>query len=340
METLLTAIKPTGVPHLGNYAGAIRPALEIIRHTRSRALLFVADGHALNSVTDPAVLARHSFEVAAFYLAAGLDPDTAVFFRQSDVPEIFELAMLLGCVCSKGLLNRSHAYKAAVATNRAAGRDPDAGINMGLFGYPLLMAADILAFDTTVVPVGADQKQHVEIARTLARKVNQVFGAGTVVVPELVLEPAAAEVPGIDGRKMSKSYDNGIPAVASTEALRKAIFRFVTDARPMGTPAQPDEVPLFSLVRAFATSDQLSQISEMLRSGRGYGEIKQAVFEVIDQQVAPVRENYLELTQTPSIVIDALEGGALVARRLAEQVLDRVKHATGMRIRATRPIAI
>ena len=330
MKTLLTGIKPTATPHLGNYVGAIRPALQLAEHAGLRPLVFVADGHALNSVQDPAALARHGFEVAAVCMAAGLDPETVVLFRQSDVPEIFELATLLGCVCPKGLLNRAHAYKAAVASNHAAGRDPDAGVNMGLFAYPLLMAADILALDTTLVPVGLDQRQHVEIARTLARRLNQAFGDGTVVVPELHSGADAIELPGIDGRKMSKSYRNAISVVAPRDALRDAIFGFVTDARPLGVPIEPQEVPLFSIARAFGSRDECTQIADMLRAGVGYGDVKQAVFEVVDRHVAPIRARYDELRARPGLVEETLAAGGVVARRIAAQVLARVKAAVGM----------
>ncbi len=330
MKTLLTGIKPTATPHLGNYVGAIRPALQLAEHAGLRPVVFVADGHALNSVQDPATLARHGFEVAAVCMAAGLDPETAVLFRQSDVPEIFELATLLGCVCPKGLLNRAHAYKAAVATNETAGRDADAGVNMGLFGYPLLMAADILAFDTSIVPVGLDQRQHVEIARTLARRVNHAFGEGTVVVPEVHAGPDAVELPGVDGRKMSKSYRNAIAAVAPRDVLRKAIFGFVTDARPVGTPIEPGEVPLFSLARAFGSADKCDEIAAMLRAGVGYGEVKQAVFEVVDLHFAPMRTRYEQLQARPDVVAEVLEEGGVIARRIATQVLGRVKTAVGL----------
>lgn len=337
METLITAVKPTGTPHLGNYAGAIRPALDLIRETNARAILFVADGHALNSIVDPATLARHSFEIAALYLAAGLDPSTALFFRQSDVPEIFELAVLLGCACPKGLLNRAHAYKAAVAANQEAGRDADDGVNMGLFGYPLLMAADILSFDATLVPVGADQRQHVEITRTLARRMNHVYGPGTTVVPRLRIRPEAAELPGVDGRKMAKSRGNGISVVAPRDALRAAIARFVTDGRRLGEPADPDTVPLFSLARAFATTDQTAEIAAMLRSGRGYGDVKQLVLDAIEDHVAPIRARYDECLANPALVTDALATGAITARREAARVLERVRHAMGAS--SSRPIA-
>jgi len=329
METLLTAVKPTGTPHLGNYAGAIRPAIEAIRGGAHRSVLFVADGHALNSITEPQRLARHTTEVAATYLACGL-PEETVFFRQSDVPEIFELAALLACVCPKGLVNRAHAYKAEVARNEEAGREADAGINMGLFGYPILMAADILAFETTVVPVGVDQRQHVEIAREIARRMNRVFGEDTVVVPKLTVERDVGEVPGVDGRKMSKSYGNEISLVATPNELRKKIFSFVTDGRPVGEGAEPDEIPIYLLARAFCESGQRGELEAAIRAGVGFGAIKERVFEIITEHLAPIRQRFSEVHGAPDVVDQALASGAVRAREIASNTLARVKRAVGM----------
>ena len=328
MKTLLTGVKPTGAPHLGNYAGAIRPAIEVLAERDVRGLVFVADAHALNSVRDPVRLARHTTEVAASYLASGLDPERTLLFRQSDVPEIFELASILACVCPKGLANRAHAYKAAVEANRAAGRDRDAGINMGLFSYPILMAADILCFDATVVPIGADQRQHLELAQKLARRLGQIYGEGTVVIPELRICPESAEVPGTDGRKMSKSYGNHIPLIASREALRAGIFSFVTDARRPGEPADPETVPLFALAKAFGTADEIGSVAAALREGAGYAPVKEEVFAIVDRAVAPVRERHAELD--PALVEGALAAGAARASDIAAGVLARVKGAVGL----------
>jgi tryptophanyl-tRNA synthetase len=330
MKTLLTAVKPTGELHLGNYAGAIRPALEALGAPGVRGVVFVADAHALNSVSDPARLVRHGVEVATGYLACGLDSERALFFRQSDVPEIFELAAILACVCPKGLVNRGHAYKAAVGANQAAGRDPDAGINMGLFGYPILMAADILCFDADVVPIGADQRQHVEIARVLARRLNQTYGEGTAVIPDLQVQAESAEVPGTDDRKMSKSRGNHIPLAASREELRARIFSFVTDGRRPGEPADPEAVPLFALAKALGTADEARAVAAALREGAGYAAVKEQVFESVDRAVSPIRRRYAELRDAPDVIDQALAAGAERARDLASGVLARIKKAVGL----------
>ncbi len=329
MQTLLTAIKPTGTPHLGNYAGAIRPALEAARDGAKRSVLFIADGHALNTIRDPSLLARYTMDVAATYLACGL-PEETVFFRQSDVPEIFELAALLACVCPKGLANRSHAYKAAAERNLIASREADAGINMGLFGYPILMAADILAFDTTIVPVGVDQRQHVEVAREIARRMNTAFGDATVVVPCVQVQEGVGELPGVDGRKMSKSYGNEISLAATPKELRKKISAFVTDSRPLGEGAEPDDVPLYQLAQAFCTDVQKMELAAALRDGLGFGVVKEMAFEVIDQHLRPLRERFSNYRESPKLVGEALENGAVRAREISSRVLSRVKGSVGM----------
>lgn len=327
MQTRLTGVKPTGAPHLGNYAGAIRPTLEGCDED-TRLVIFVADVHALNSIGGQR-LARYTFEVAATYLACGLDPERAVFFRQSDVPEIFELASILACVCPKGLINRAHAYKAAVAANLDAGRDPDADINMGLFSYPVLMAADILAFDAGVVPVGLDQRQHLEVAQELARRLNRRFGAGTVTMPAAAVR-LSRDLPGIDGRKMSKTYGNDIALAAPREVLRARIARFVTDDRRVGEPGDPSAAPLYALAESFGSAAELDELAAAFAAGAGYADIKAAVFAIVDRRVAPIRERYAELAANPAAVHAALSAGAAQAREIASGVLARVKQRVGL----------
>ncbi|HET6610838.1 MAG TPA: tryptophan--tRNA ligase [Kofleriaceae bacterium] len=325
----ITGIKPSGTPHLGNYVGAIRPALALVDEADT-ALYFIADYHALTSIQDRAALARFIHEVAATWLALGLDPERVVFYRQSAVPEVFELCWVLSCVTAKGLMNRAHAYKAAVAQNERAQRgDPDAGINMGVFGYPILMAADILLFGATAVPVGSDQAQHIEIARDLAQRFNHIFG-DTLVVPAHHRERAAATVPGLDGRKMSKSYGNTIPLFAEPAALRKLIFRMVTDASAQSAPKDPDRSPLFAIFREFASPDDVAAMGERYRAGIGWGEVKGALFEVLDDFLRAPRQRYQALMADRGHLDELLQKGAEKARDLARPTLDRVRRATGI----------
>jgi len=328
MDTLITGVKPTGSPHLGNYAGAIRPAIEDAAGA-ARSLVFIADAHALNALRDPDLLSRYVRDVAVAYLACGVDPSRTLFFRQSDVPEIFELSALLGCFCPKGLVNRGHAFKAAVDANRARGRDADDGINLGLFGYPVLMAADILAFDATVVPVGADQRQHLEITRALARRLNRQAGPGTVVVPAVRVRRGAAEVPGVDGRKMSKSYGNTISLVAERDEIQAAVARFVTDGRQPGEAASPEATALYRLVHA-VDPDGAASVAERLRAGAGYAEVKRLAVDVLDRHVEPLRRRARDLRGDPGEIERLLARGAEGARAVAGRVLLRVKRSLGL----------
>ena len=267
---VLTGITTTGTPHLGNYVGAIRPAIAMSRAMDTDAFFFLADYHALIKCDEPARIARSRLEIAATWLAAGLDPERVTFYRQSDIPEIPELTWLLTCVTAKGLMNRAHAYKAAVDANLAAGEDADAGINMGLYSYPILMAADILLFNAQRVPVGRDQVQHIEMARDVAARFNHVFGAGRsfFVLPEAAVEEQVATVPGLDGRKMSKSYDNTIPLFAGgAAALKDAIARIVTDSRAPGEPKDAEGSHLYAIFRAFAGAGESAALAADLRAG-------------------------------------------------------------------------
>jgi tryptophanyl-tRNA synthetase len=332
-KRILTGIKPTGTPHVGNWVGAIRPALQLVdRHDGSAtAMYFIADYHALTQVHDRAKLADYTYEVAATWLALGLDPERVLFYRQSDVPEIFELAWILTCFTPKGWANKAHAYKAALDASRARGEaDLDAGISMGVYSYPTLMAADILAFDTDLVPVGKDQVQHIEIARDLADRINHQYQQPVLKPPLAVVGEDTAVVPGVDGQKMSKSYDNTILLFAEEKALRKRVNQFKTDSLPPEAPKDPSTSALFQLYSAVATKAEAAALAERYRAGIGWGDAKKLLADRLDAELAPARARYAALMgDRPQI--DALLGiGARRAREIAGGVLDRVRAATGI----------
>ena len=318
------------MPHLGNYAGAIRPAIAASRHADVESFLFLADYHALIVTTDPARLHRSTLETAAAWLAAGLDPETVWFYRQSDIPEIPELTWMLACVAGKGLLNRAHAYKAAVDRNSAGDRTPDAGVSMGLFMYPVLMAADILLFKAHSVPVGRDQIQHVEMARDIAGRFNHLYGEH-FVLPEPAIDSSLATLPGLDGRKMSKSYDNTIPLFSGSAGLRRRIFSVVTDSRAPDEPKDAEESALFQLYRAFAEPEESEEMRAAFVRGISWSEAKRIVFERIDATVAPMRERYQELIADPARIEQQLQEGAARARALATPFLHVLRQAVGVR---------
>lgn len=330
---ILTGITTTGTPHLGNYAGAIRPAIVASRDAHVDSFYFLADYHALIKCDDPLRIQRSRLEIAATWLACGLDADKATFYRQSDIPEITELTWLLTCVTGKGLLNRAHAYKASVDKNLEAGEDPDAGVTMGLFSYPVLMAADILMFNAHKVPVGRDQIQHVEMARDIAQRFNHLFGQGKELftLPEAVIEEEVATLPGLDGRKMSKSYDNTIPLFGSAKQLKDTIARIVTDSREPGEPKDPDSSHLYTLYQAFATSEQLAEFRADLLAGLAWGEAKQRLFQLLDNELGEARERYQALIARPNDLEDILLAGAGKARRIATPFLGELREAVGLR---------
>ncbi|TAM62881.1 MAG: tryptophan--tRNA ligase [Rhodanobacter sp.] len=333
MQTrVLTGITTTGTPHLGNYVGAMRPAIEASRRADVDAFFFMADYHALIKSGDADRIERSRLEIAASWLAAGLDPQRVTFYRQSDIPEIPELTWFLTCVTAKGLLNRSHAYKAAVDRNVGNGEDADAGISAGLYMYPVLMAADILAFDAHQVPVGRDQIQHIEMARDIGQRFNHLHGHEFFVLPEALIEEQVATLPGLDGRKMSKSYDNTIPLFAGGgKALREAIMRIVTDSRLPGEPKDPDSCAVFTIFRAFASESETTAFREALLDGIGWGEAKQVLYERIDADVAPMRERYAALMADPGGIETILREGALKARAIATPKLAALRAALGLR---------
>ena len=335
---VLTGITTSGTPHLGNYAGAIRPAVAASRRAGVESFYFLADYHALIKTFDPARVQRSTLEIAASWLACGLEPDKVWFYRQSDIPEVTELTWLLTCVAGKGLLNRAHAYKAAVDRNRAAGEDDDAGVSAGLFMYPVLMAADILLFKAHSVPVGRDQVQHIEMARDFGARFNHLYG-DHFVLPEAAIEESVATLPGLDGRKMSKSYDNTIPLFAPPAELKKLIFSIVTDSRAPGEPKDTEGSALFQLYQAFATPAQADAFARAFADGIGWGDAKQALFERVDAEVAPMRARYDELIAKPVEIEAILREGALKARKVATPLLQALRDAVGLRDLRTPPAA-
>ncbi|WP_373973653.1 tryptophan--tRNA ligase [Chitinibacter sp. SCUT-21] len=330
---VLTGITTTGTPHLGNYVGAIRPAIVASQSADTDCFFFMADYHALIKCDDPARIERSRLEIAATWLAAGLDPERVTFYRQSDVPEVTELNWLLTCVTAKGQMNRAHAYKASTDINEAAGEDPDAGITMGLFCYPILMAADILLFNPHKVPVGRDQIQHIEMARDVAARFNHLFGAGKelFVLPEAHIEEHVATLPGLDGRKMSKSYDNTIPLFeGGSKALKDAIARIVTNSLLPGEPKDPD-CHLVTIYEAFATPEQAAKFRADLVAGLGWGDAKKQLLELIESHVGPMREKYQALMAHPEQIEELLQIGAAKARAIAAPLLKEVREAVGLR---------
>jgi tryptophanyl-tRNA synthetase len=325
----LTGIKPTGVPHIGNYFGAIKPALKLAEEYDAR--YFIADYHALNQVKDPVELAASIRQVAAAWLSAGLDPEKVVFYRQSAVPETFELATMLMGFTSKGLMNRAHAYKAAVQANAEANQDTDAGINMGLYTYPVLMAADILLFDTDVVPVGKDQFQHVEMAQDIAQAFNFNYKKEVLRIPQPVGQAELATIPGLDGRKMSKSYGNVIPLFSGEKELRKLVMRIVTNSQGVEEPKDPDTCRVFSLYKLFATEAEQTELAGRYRAGgMGWGVAKEALFQVMNRELTPIRERYEAVLADPAGLDKALARGAERAREIASRTIARLRKTVGI----------
>lgn len=329
-RTVLTGITTTGTPHLGNYVGAIKPAIQSSHSEDVRACYFLADYHALIKCREPAIVHRSTLEIAATWLALGLDTNTAVFYRQSDIPEISELTWLLTCITAKGLMNRAHAYKAAVQENLDKNEDADFGVAMGLFSYPILMAADILMFNANDVPVGRDQVQHLEMARDIAQRFNHHFGEH-FVLPEAVIDDNVAVLPGQDGRKMSKSYDNTIPLWLPEKKLRKSIMRIVTNSLEPGEPKQTEGSALFAIYSAFATAAQREEMAQAFADGIGWGDAKQKCFELINTELSPARESYEALIAEPGKIEETLKIGAEKARVIAVPFMQQLRDAVGIR---------
>ncbi len=326
----LTGIKPTGTPHLGNYLGMIKPALSLVQ--QYQPIYFIADYHALTILHDPSLFKQYTLEIAATWLALGLDPDEVIFYRQSDVPEIFELTWILSCFTAKGLLNRAHAYKSATDSNLSMGRGIDEGVNGGLYQYPILMASDILLFDTDVVPVGYDQKQHIEIARDIAVAFNSTYGDDILTIPEPLIQPSVSVIQGLDGRKMSKSYHNTIALFANPKVLRKQVMRIVTDSNSPEDPKNPDACNVFAIYKHFASPDDVQTMREnYLAGGVAYGDIKQSLYELLNEQFAESRDMYQALLAEPERVDAILDEGAIKARGIASQKLNRIRSVLGVK---------
>jgi len=327
---VLTGITTSGTPHLGNYVGAVRPAVRASLAPGVQSFYFLADYHALIKVGEPERIQQSTLEIAATWLAAGLDPERVTFYRQSDIPEIPELTWLLTCVTGKGVLNRAHAYKASVDKNTAASHDPDADVTAGLFMYPVLMAADILMFKAHQVPVGRDQIQHIEMARDIAQSFNHLYGE-QLVLPEALIEASVATLPGLDGRKMSKSYDNTIALFTPREHLRKQIAGIVTDSRAPDEAKICEGSALFEIYQAFASEAETAALRQAFADGIAWGDAKQILFERIDREVAPMRESYLAFMGNPGQLEDILQAGAVKARRLATPFMASLRQSVGLR---------
>ena len=327
----LTGITPSGTPHLGNYAGMMRPAIEASRDKKVENFYFLADYHALIKCQDPERVQRSTIEIAASWLAAGLDPEHVTFYRQSDIPEIPELTWFLTCVTGKGLLNRAHAYKASVDKNNAAGTEPDDGVTAGLFMYPVLMGADILIFNAHKVPVGRDQVQHLEMARDMASSFNHIYGSDYFTLPEAVVEESVATLPGLDGRKMSKSYNNTIPLFAPREQLKKLINGITTDSRAPGEAKEVEGSALFQIFQAFASEEETEALRKQYAEGIAWGDAKQILFERIDREIAPMRERYEYLMAHPEELEEILRAGGVKARKLATPFVQTLRSAVGIR---------
>ncbi len=328
--TVLTGVKPTGMPHIGNYLGAIRPALEMAAQPNTETWLFIADYHALTAAVDPKKMREMTYELAATWLACGLDPARTVFYRQSDIPEIMELNWVLSCFTPKGLMNRAHAYKAKVQENQEHGKeDLDFGVNMGLYSYPVLMTADILMFSADKVPVGDDQTQHLEIARDIAQKFNRQYGE-LLKVPNVVVQAKGKNVPGLDGRKMSKSYDNYIPLFEEPAKLRKLVMKIKSDSLPPEAPKSTEGSIIFELYECFATPAQVEDMRAQYAKGIGWGYAKEALFNVMDEALKEKREKYKTLMADKAQIDELLKKGAARAREKSVPFMKQLRRAMGI----------
>lgn len=327
-QIALTGLKPSGAPHIGNYLGMLKPSLELAE--KFQALYFIPDYHALTTVRDRKQLADLTYQAAATWVALGLNPDEGIIYRQSDIPEVFELAWVLSCFTAKGLLNRAHAYKTIVDDNIAAGREDDKNINIGLFTYPVLMAADILLFGTHFVPVGLDQQQHLEITRDVALTFNKNYG-DVLTIPEAVIRKEVMTIPGIDGRKMSKSYNNVIPIFAPPDQVLKPVKRIVTDSKRPEDPKDPEECNIFAIYRHFADADAVAAKRQLyLDGGLAYGAMKQELFELLEAAFTDKRDRYNALMNNTDELDRILETGAEKARAIAAPIMVQVRKAVGV----------
>ncbi len=327
-QVVLTGIKPTGTPHIGNYFGVIKRAIEMSQNTEYDRFYFIADYHALNSIKNADDMKKYYKELACTWLACGLDPEKVMFYRQSQIPETFELCWILMNVTPKGLMDRAHAYKAVVQENETAGKDPDDGVNMGLYNYPILMAADILLFNTKFVPVGKDQKQHVEMARDIAKYFNKKYGY-TLVVPNEMIEEKTATIVGLDGRKMSKSYGNQLPLFADEVALKKLIAGIKTDSS-LPTEPKSTDCTLFEYIKLFGTEEKQAEMAKRFAEGISWADAKKELFEIANAYLKPMRDRYNRYMENFEDVELLLKKGEEKARVIARETIARVRKAIGV----------
>ena len=324
-KRILTGITTTGTPHIGNYLGAIKPALELAKEY-DESFYFLADYHAIIKNSKSTEVTDSVKNVALAWLASGLNPNKSFFYRQSDVPEILELSWVLNCVTAKGLMNRSHAYKAATTLNKD---DEDKGITMGLFSYPILMAADILMFNATHVPVGADQIQHIEMTRDIAGRFNHLYKK-TFILPEAIIQSTNETVPGIDGQKMSKSYGNIIPLLSTEKQLKKSIAKIVTNSLEPGDPKDPSNCTVFALYKYFASKPMVDELCDDYKKGISWGDAKNKLFEVVNNEITPIRESYEKLQEDKDFINDLLSDGSNKVRPIARELLDSIRSSVGI----------
>ncbi|MCD4818784.1 MAG: tryptophan--tRNA ligase [Candidatus Cloacimonetes bacterium] len=325
-----TGIKPTGIVHLGNYLGSIKPSIELAKEYDAR--YFIADYHALNSIKNPKTLRENTYGITACWLACGLDPEKAIIYRQSSVPGTFEISTFLMAFTAKGLMNRAHAYKASVAKNLGNNKNPDDQVNMGLFTYPILMAADVIQFDSDVVPVGKDQTQHMEMMIDIAQSINSFYGKELFKIPKAVIHESMGVITGLDGRKMSKSYDNTIPLFLPPKKLRKLIMKIVTNSQSIEEPKDPDKCNVFALYKHFSSEDQIEKLrSKYLEGGMGWGHAKQELFEVVNDYLTPFRDNYDRIIQDKAYINEVLEKGSAKIRIIVEKKLEVLRKEVGLR---------
>lgn len=331
-KIVLTGVTPSGTPHLGNYIGAIKPAIEMVQNDQYECMYFIADQHSLIKLWDKKLRQQYIYEIASSWLALGLDPNKAHFYRQSDITEIMELNWILTSVAPKGLLNRAHAYKALVDQNsQEGGVDPDKGITMGLFNYPILMAADILMFDAELVPVGKDQIQHIEIARDIANRFNHIYKTNSLKAPSALINEDSQTILGLDGRKMSKSYDNTIPIFSTEKKLRKQVMKIITNSQTPEEKKDPSNCTVFAIYKSIANENEIAILREQyLTGGLGWGDAKQILFEKINEYLADAREKYEYYVSNPKIVDDILNKGAAKVQPLAKTKLKEIKDIIGM----------
>ena len=324
-KRILTGITTTGIPHIGNYVGAIRPALEMA-NSSDESFFFLADYHSIIKNNDPNQISESVEKIALAWLSSGLDTKKSFFYKQSDVPEILELNWILNCITAKGLMNRAHAYKAASINKN----DPDKGINMGLFSYPVLMAADILMFDSTHVPVGSDQIQHLEMTRDIASRFNHLYKP-LLTIPESIVQDKDNSVLGLDGRKMSKSYGNIIPLLESEKNLRKSVMKIVTNSLEPGEPKDPSNCTVFSLYKYFASQKEIEDLQKSYTEGISWGEAKELLYESINKELTPIRESYENYISDKNIINDLLSDGSKKVRIIAKQKISEIRDAIGIK---------